>query len=493
LALPEIFAVRRNFSSERSLGTFREESLEFLTIVDLARLLQRLKTSPVELTEAMLARIERLNPSLRAFLTVLPDEALAAARRAEHNITHGRYRGPLHGIPICLKDNIWTRGARTTAGSRILRDFVPTADSVVARRLRRAGAILLGKTNLHEFAYGITNINPHYGWVRNPWNQTQISGGSSGGSAAALAAGLGYGSIGTDTGGSIRTPSAFCGVVGLKPSYGLISMQGIVPLAPSLDHAGPMGRCVTDVALLLEAVAGSDALDQGVSNIPPQPYSRSLQRSVSGLRLGWPVRGCFENTSSEVHEAVSKAACMLHSQGATLHDVSLEGAEAALQPANTVACAEAAAYHAASGYYPGHSREYGRDVRGHLRAGAKISAIDYLLALRARDLLLGIFERAFETVDAILVPALPLVAPSPNAPKVRLGRHQESLREAILRFSRPANFTGLPAISVPCGFTCDGLPIGLQIIAPRWQEACILRIAYHYEQSTKWHGMHPAL
>jgi aspartyl-tRNA(Asn)/glutamyl-tRNA(Gln) amidotransferase subunit A len=461
--------------------------------VETARLLQHRKVSPVDLTEAMLARIERLNPTLHAYLTVLPEEARASARRAERNILHGRYRGPLHGIPICLKDNIWTRGVRTTAGSRILRDFVPASDSVVARRLRQAGSILLGKTNLHEFAYGITSINPHYGWVRNPWDETRISGGSSGGSGAALAAGMAYASIGTDTGGSIRTPSALCGVVGLKPSYGRISMQGIVPLAPSLDHAGPMGRCVADVALLLEVLAGPDALDPRASDFPAPPYSRSLQRSIRGLHLGWPVRGCFENASREVQEAVAKAARVLRSQGATLHEVSLDGAEAALQPANIVASAEAAAYHTAAGYYPSRIREYGRDVRGHLRAAGKISPADYLRASAARNSLLRIFERAFETVDAILVPTLPFVAPPPDARLTQLREHQEPLRGAVLRFSRPANFTGLPAISVPCGITRNGLPIGLQIIAPRWQEARILCIAHRYEQSTKWRHMHPAL
>lgn len=464
-----------------------------MTIGDAARLLRRSKISPVELTEAMLTRIERLNSSLRAYITVLPDEARAAARQAERDILNGRYRGPLHGIPICLKDNIWTRGVRTTAGSHVLRDFVPDSDSVVARRLRQGGAILLGKTNLHEFAYGITSINPHYGWVRNPWDTTRISGGSSGGSAAALAAGLAYGSMGTDTGGSIRTPSAWCGVVGLKPSYGLVSMQGIVPLASSLDHAGPMGRCVEDVALLLEAVAGADALNHRARNDPALRYSHLLRRPIRGMRLGWPVRGCFENGLREMEAAVSRSARVLQSQGATLHEISLDGAEAALPSANTVAGAEAAAYHISAGYYPIHSREYGRDVRDRLRRGTKISAVDYLRALRARALLLRIFERAFERVDAILVPTLPLTAPTPDTQVVRLGGHQESLREAVLRFSRPANFTGLPAISVPCGMTREGLPIGLQIIAPHWKESRILRIAYRYEQAANWRHMRPAL
>jgi aspartyl-tRNA(Asn)/glutamyl-tRNA(Gln) amidotransferase subunit A len=475
------------------------DDLAFLTLEETGRLLKRRKVSPVELTEAALARIERLNPGLNAFLLVAADQARTAARRAERDILHGRYRSPLHGIPLCLKDNFWVRGMVTTAGSRILRDYVPPKDSTVASLLRKAGAVMLGKTNLHEFAYGVTSVNPHYGWVRNPWDETRISGGSSGGSAAAVAAGLAYGSVGTDTGGSIRNPSALCGIVGLKPTYGLVSMVGVVPLAPAMDHAGPMARTVMDAAILLEAIAGAEGMRS--SKIPhagkdfraAPSYTAMLKRSPRRLRLGWPVRGCFEGATEEVERAVSKAARKLESEGAALRKISLDGTEEAFEAANTVARAQASAYHMEAGYFPGRSSEYGKDVRPHLQAGRKISAVDFLHALAARDTLRRTFANAFEHVDAILAPTLPVTAPWPDQDDVRLGRGRESVRSIFLRFSRPANFAGLPAISVPCGFTRAGLPIGMQIIGPEWQDARVLQIAHLYEQATEWHRKHPVL
>jgi aspartyl-tRNA(Asn)/glutamyl-tRNA(Gln) amidotransferase subunit A len=474
-----------------------------LTLAEAGRLLKFREVSPVELTEVALRRIERLNPRLNAYLLVAADQARTAARRAERDILHGRYRGPLHGIPVCLKDNFWTRGMATTAGSRILRKFVPSTDSAVASRLRKAGAVMLGKTNLHEFAYGVTSVNPHYGWVRNPWDESRISGGSSGGSAAAVAAGLAYGSVGTDTGGSIRNPSALCGIVGLKPTYGLVSLEGVVPLAPAMDHAGPMARTVKDAAILLEAIAGaegmmaSEMLKAGGDFRTVPPYAALLNRSSKwppkGLRLGWPSRGCFAGATAEVERAVSKAARELGSAGAVLREISLDGAEAAFEAANIVARAQAAACHIAAGYFPACSGEYGRDVRFHLQAGCKISAVDFLRALAARETLRRIFENVFEHVDAILAPTLPVPAPRPDQDEVRLVGGKETVRSVFLRFSRPANFAGLPAVSVPCGFTGAGLPIGMQIIGPEWQDARILQIAHLYEQATGWHEKHPVL
>jgi aspartyl-tRNA(Asn)/glutamyl-tRNA(Gln) amidotransferase subunit A len=476
-----------------------DDELAFLTLAEAGRLLRSRKISPVELTEAALRRIERLNPQLNAYLLVTPDQALASARQAEREIARGQYRGALHGIPVCLKDNFWTHGIRTTAGSRILRDFVPGTDSAVAARLRKAGAVMLGKTNLHEFAYGVTSMNPHYGWVRNPWDEARISGGSSGGSAAAVASGMAYGSVGTDTGGSIRNPAALCGIVGLKPTYGLVSLEGVAPLAPSMDHAGPMARTARDAALLLDAIAGSGAaMKGGKVNAAPggkngTKYLASLDRSVKGLRLGWPVRGCFAGAVPEVERAISKAARVLESEGATLREVSLDGMEATVEAANTVARAEAAAYHMRAGYFPAHSSEYGRDVKSHLQAGRKITAVDYLRALAARDALRQIFKDAFEHVDAILAPTLPVTAPLPDDDEVRLAKGEETVRSVFLRFSRPGNFAGVPAISAPCGFTRAGLPIGMQIIGPEWQDARILQIVHLYEQATRWHEKHPVL
>ena len=266
----------------------QSESLAFLSIAALSSLLRQKKLSPVELTRLLLDRIERLNPQLNAFLTITADRALVDARRAEKEILARRWRGPLHGIPISLKDNICTRGIRTTAGSKVLEDFVPDQDATVARRLRRAGAVLLGKTNLHEFAYGVTNVNPHLGPARNPWALDRIPGGSSGGSAAAIASGLCFASIGSDTGGSIRIPAALCGIVGFKPTFGRVSCHGVIPLAPSLDHTGPLARSVADVAILLRAIAGRDSLDPTASSRPVPDYSQLLHRKLIRFRLGWP-------------------------------------------------------------------------------------------------------------------------------------------------------------------------------------------------------------
>jgi aspartyl-tRNA(Asn)/glutamyl-tRNA(Gln) amidotransferase subunit A len=482
---------------DRTESQRERDELAFLTLAEAGRLLRSRKISPVELTEAALGRIERLNPRLNAYLLVIAEQALGSARQAEREIAGGEYRGPLHGIPVCLKDNFWTRGIRTTAGSSILRDFVPATDSAVASRLRKAGAVMLGKTNLHEFAYGVTSVNPHYGWVRNPWDESRISGGSSGGSAAAVAAGMAYGSVGTDTGGSIRNPSALCGIVGLKPTYGLVSLEGVVPLAESMDHAGPMARTALDSALLLDVIAdvgaGTTSGKRSVATgrrLRPQ-YAASLGRPIKGLRLGWPVRGCFEGAVPEVGRAVAKAARVLESEGAALKEISLDGVEATVDAANIVARVEAAACHIAAGYFPAHSSKYGRDVRAHLLAGRRITAVDYLRALAARDALRQVFNDAFERVDAILAPTLPVTAPLPDQEEVRLAKGKETVRGVFIAFSRPANFAGVPAISVPCGFTRAGLPVGMQIIGPPWQDARLLQIAHLYEQATGWHEKHP--
>jgi aspartyl-tRNA(Asn)/glutamyl-tRNA(Gln) amidotransferase subunit A len=476
-----------------------DDELFFLTLAEAARLLKGRKISPLELTEAVLGRIERLNPLLNAYLLVTADQARATARNSEREILHGDYRGPLHGIPICLKDNFYTRGVITTAGSQVLRNFIPRANSDVVAHLQEAGAVMLGKTNLHEFAYGVTSVNPHYGWVRNPWDETRISGGSSGGSAAAVVAGLAYGSVGTDTGGSIRNPAALCGIVGLKPTYGLVSLNGVVPLALSMDHAGPMARTVRDAAILLDAIARAAATTaSSKKSVAPKRkagprYAASLDRPIKGLRLGWPVRCCYAGATPEVERAVNVAARVLESEGAKLREISLDGVEATVEAANIVARAEALAYHAQAGYFPGRASEYGRDVKSHLQAARKISALDYLRALGARDVLRGIFEGAFKNVDGILAPTLPVTAPLRDQDVVRLANGEESVRSVFIRFSRPANFAGLPAVSVPCGFSDAGLPIGLQIIGPAWEDARVLQIAHAYERASGWHEKHPLL
>jgi len=332
--------------------------LAFLSIDQAAKLLEKKEISPVELVEACLARIERLNPHLNSFITVIPDRARREARAAQRDIARGKWKGPLHGIPISLKDNIWSRGIRTTAGSKILADFVPKADSDVAARLKRAGAILLGKTNLHEFAYGVTNDNPHFGPARNPWNRERITGGSSGGSAAAVASGMCLASVGSDTGGSIRIPSALCGVAGLKPTFGLVSVQGIVPLAGSLDHAGPIARSATDVCVILEALAGE------YPRPAARPDYRKLRRMLpKRLRLGWPDEYFFDRVDAEVRRLIEDAVAIFQSVGAEIKKVKMPRLKAALLPAtNDIALAEATHYHESQGYFPARAAEL-RDSR----------------------------------------------------------------------------------------------------------------------------------
>src|SRR5579862_3080497 len=333
-----------------------ESELAFLTIEQAARLLRKKSISPSDLIEVALARIERFNPTLNAFITVV-DHARSEARRAEKQLCRRGTKSLLCGIPLSIKDNFLTRGVRTTAGSLILTDFVPDTDSDVVGKLRHAGAIVVGKTNMHEFAYGITNENPHFGPARNPWDLDRVTGGSSGGSAAALAMGIGYAATGTDTGGSIRIPSALCGIVGLKPTFGLVSVEGVVPLARTLDHAGPMARTVTDVCIMLETIA--DNYPRGAI----RPDYRKLRKSrPRKFRIGWPKQYFFERIDREVHDAIESAAKCLKSLGATIQDVSLPNLDQSVEPSTNIALAEATQYHESKGYFPAQASKYGDEV-----------------------------------------------------------------------------------------------------------------------------------
>ena len=473
-----------------------ETELTCLSIGEAAALISKQRLSPVKLTEAVLRRVEELNPKLNAYLTVVAQAAMAEARRAESEIRRGRHRGPLHGIPIAIKDNIWTGGVRTTAGSKILREFVPSEDATAVRRLKRAGAIVIGKTNLHEFAYGVTTVNPHYGATRNPWNQERIAGGSSGGSAAALASGICAGSVGTDTGGSVRIPAALCGVVGLKATFGRVSCHGSVPLAPSFDHVGPMARTVGDVAILLRAIAGHDSRDATTVAIPVPDFAAGLKgagRKKTALRIGWPRDYFFERVEGEILEAVKAAARQFEKLGATIEEVPLPHVAESVDPSTHIALAEARAVHENAGYFPAHAAEYSEETRKRLEMGADVRAVDYLKALEFRKVVRGDFEKAFERVDAILTPTTPIAAPGMDDAMISVGGEQEHVRMALLRMNRPSNFTGLPAISILCGFTHSRLPIGLQLIGRAFEEAPLLQIAHLYEQATEWHTMRPKL
>jgi aspartyl-tRNA(Asn)/glutamyl-tRNA(Gln) amidotransferase subunit A len=452
-------------------------------ILETSELLRRGAVSPVELTTDCLARIEKLNSRLNAFIAVTADAALAAARQAEAEIRRGDWRGPLHGIPLALKDLIDAAGVRTTAASLLFKNRVPTEDAEVVRRLKAAGAVLLGKQNLHEFAYGGSSMVSAFGEVRNAWNPEHIAGGSSGGSATAVAAGLGYGAIGTDTAGSIREPSALCGVVGLKPTYGRVSARGVVPLSVSLDHVGPIGRTVADVAALLAGIAGHDPRDKASLDAPVADYAAGIRKKFQTFQVGLPQKFFFEDLDAEVASAINHAVSGLVALGAEIRDVELP-----VPTDRTLQSAEAYAFHA--GFVARNPELYQPETLRRIRTGQNVTT-EALLTSR------GELERArrdivsiFADVDVLVTPTTPIVAPTIAELKQNpdLLRPQELL---LLRNTRPINVWGLPAISVPCGFTEAGLPIGLQIVGPPWGESAIIRIAHAYEQATAWHKRQP--
>jgi aspartyl-tRNA(Asn)/glutamyl-tRNA(Gln) amidotransferase subunit A len=399
----------------------------------------------------------------------------------------------LLGIPIALKDNICTRGIRTTAGSRILRDFVPPEDATVARKLGRAGAILLGKTNMNEFAYGITGNNAHYGPAHNPWALDRMTGGSSAGSTAAVAAGLCVASVGTDTGGSVRIPSAFCGIVGIKPTFGRVSVFGTIPLAPSFDHVGPIARSVPDGAILLGLLAGRDPLDPTSSRQRVEDFRGALAKPLQTFHLGRPHEHFWEKLDSEVRRAAETALRDFEKNGAAVREVSLPHLKESLEAATDISLAESLHTHKAAGYFPDRAGEYSEEVRLRIEAGGSVPAIRYLEAFDTRKKMLAEFDAAFRDVDAIVAPTVPFPAPPMGAEYVEINDERISVRAAVVGMNRPPNFTGLPAISIPCGFTHEGLPIGLQLIGRAFDETTLLRIAYSYERSHDWALRHPPL
>jgi aspartyl-tRNA(Asn)/glutamyl-tRNA(Gln) amidotransferase subunit A len=465
--------------------------LAFLPISQVAALLERKKVSSSEVLAAFLERVRELNCRVNAYIYVDPEDVQRQAREADEQIAHGRYRGPLHGIPIAVKDNILTAGIPTTAGSKILKAFVPTKNAFVVERLRRAGAIILGKTNLSEFAYGATTNNAHFGPTLNPWDTQRSPGGSSGGSAAAVAACMAAASLGTDTGGSIRIPSALCGVVGFKPTFGRVSCQGVVPLAASFDHVGPLARTVLDAAIVLRIIAGYDSLDEGSARKSVPDYPQMLKKRLGRPRLGLPKQYYFEDLDEEVRTAMDTAIQCFRKLGASVREVSLPHVAESSEPSTQAAFAEATSYHQLAGYFPARADEYGKDVRERLEIGAKVLATDYLKAFAIAKLMRKDFEDAFTSVDAILTPTAPISAPGTRVKMVEINSHLEPVRLALIRLNRPQNVTGLPAISVPCGFTRTRLPIGMQIIGRAFDEPTVLRLAHAYEQATQWHLLRP--
>jgi len=450
------------------------------TIAELAPRLRRKEISPVEVTRACLDRIEKLNPALNAFITVTADSALAEARAAEREIARGEWRGPLHGIPVALKDLIDTAGTRTTAASAVFEHRIPAEDAEVVRRLRRAGAVFVGKNNLHEFAYGGSSLVSFFGDVHNPRNAAHIAGGSSGGSAAAVAAGLCYAAIGTDTAGSIREPAALCGCVGLKPTYGRVSARGVIPLAWSLDHVGPLAATVGDAALVLQAIAGYDALDVCSVEVPVADYVPGLRDGAKSLRVGIPRTYFLDDLDDEVRAAFEQALVVLRALVASVRDVQIE-----VSSDRAVQAAESFAYHAEN--VAKTPELYQPETLRRIRTGEQISAAEYIQRRRELDQERRRAHDFFAEVDLLVTPTMPIPAPA----IADLKKDPAALRPAeliLLRNTRPFNVWGLPAASVPCGFTKSDLPIGLQIAGPHWREDLVLRLAQAYESATAWHG-----
>lgn len=435
----------------------------------------------MELTQHLLERIREWNPRLNAYITVCEESALQMAKQAEAELCSKkkkrRDRGPLHGIPISLKDNIYTKDVRTTGGSKILKDFVPLHDAPVVTALKKAGAVILGKTNMHEFAYGVTTENPHYGPTRNPWDLERIPGGSSGGSAAALAAGLCYGSIGTDTGGSIRIPASLCGVVGLKPGVGRVNAEDVIPLSPTLDFVGPLARSPQDAALLLDPIFVRGKKE------PRFLPGRALPRKRK-MNLGIPKEFFWEVVDPEVRRMFEGALKLLEKQGARLMEISFPQMADTEDAGNQIAWAEATVYHQEAGWYPERSEEYGEDVRTRLEMGSKVTAVSYLKAREFRDKFKAVFHEtlAANGIDALVTPTTPVAAPRIGEETVSIGARNHPVRALLLRLNRPANLVGAPAISMPCDLTRDGLPVGLQLIADWTEEARLLEIAARFER-----------
>ncbi|HEY4273551.1 MAG TPA: amidase [Candidatus Udaeobacter sp.] len=464
-----------------------------LSLSEASRLIRRKKVSPVELTHECLSQIERLNPKLNAFITVTADSALAEARQAESEIQHDRWKGPLHGIPIALKDLIDTAGVRTTAASALFKDRIPAQDAEVVRRLKAAGAVLLGKLNLHEFAYGGSSVISYYGPVHNPWNLDDSPGGSSGGSAAAVAAHLCYGAIGSDTGGSVRQPASYCGVVGLKPTYGRVSTSGVIPLSWSLDHLGPMTRTVMDAALMLQVIAGYNSQDPTTIDIPVPDYAATIATTTSSLRLGI-LRDYFDDgINPEIQAAMEAALSVLKTITGNQRDIAPLATggsySSIMDPYVTILRAEAYTYH--KEYVAKSPELYQAQTLKRIQTGADITASAYIQSRRQLEQVRRSISRVFENVDLLITPTT-CVPPFPisDLSDPNTLREKELL---MLRNTRPFNMLGLPTVSVPCGLTRTNLPIGMQITGPSGAEAMVLRLAHTYEQVTEWHEHKPNL
>ena len=470
------------------------EDLLKLTITEIAPRIRSGEVSPVELTEAALARAERLQPQLNSFITILHEQARAQAREQEAAIARGEYLGPLQGIPIGIKDNLATAGILTTLGTKVLADYVPDEDAEVVRRCKQAGAIIIGKENLEEFAAGATSNNPFYGAVHNPWDLHHVPGGSSGGGAANVASGVTFASLGTDLGGSVRLPGTFCGVVGLKQTFGRVSQRGLLVTSFNGDHIGPMTRSVSDSALVLQAIAGYDSLDPSTIPVPVPDYSAALGQNLAGLKIGVPSNYYFEQLDEEVEETVRRGIAALQELGVTIREISIPSMEYA-GALNIAPMADRIVTH--EPYIDANREAYGPDTLYRTLAGQFVLGRDYSKSMKVQRIIKEEHARILTEVDFLVTPTSPVPAPRIDAPYINMEGSDHRVRgpgsSLISRNTSPMNATGLPAISVPCGFTEGGLPIGIQFIGSPFDEAGLFRVAQGYEAISPSPGRWPSI
>ncbi len=460
--------------------------LHFKTITEVAALIKSKQLSPVEVAAAMLERIEKLDGRYKSYATLMADQAMAAARAAEQEIASGNYRGPLHGVPVAVKDLCFTRGVRTMGGTKALANHVTDFDSTVVAKLESAGAVLLGKLNLTEGAMG--GYNPEFDVPQNPWNAERWTGSSSSGSGVATAAGLCFGSLGSDTGGSIRFPAAACGVVGLKPTWGRVSRYGVMALAESLDHVGPLTRSSADAGIILQAIAGEDSNDPTTLSDAVPDMLDGIAQGVRGVRIGLDEKYATNGVDPELAQAVLAGIKALEGQGAEIVEVQMPDIDSYV-PAWPVLCsAEAVAAHQAT--YPSQRDDYGPWFRGWLDMGAKVTGAEYARANNMRAECNGLLRRVFERIDVLACPSM-IAPPHPVTLEKSYGPMDDMRGTAFQRYTAPYDFSGVPTLSVPCGLNSEGLPLSLQFVGKHLAERLLCRVGYAYEQATEWHSMHP--
>ncbi|OMP68740.1 Asp-tRNA(Asn)/Glu-tRNA(Gln) amidotransferase GatCAB subunit A [Domibacillus epiphyticus] len=466
------------------------KELSKMSIEELAPLIASKEISPTELTKSVLEQAISHNPKINAFIRIDEENALLAASKAESEIAEGNYLGPLHGIPMALKDIFFLDGQVSTMGSKIHKDFAADYDATVVSKLKQAGAILIGTLNMHEYAWGGTTNNPHFGPCRNPWNTERIPGGSSGGSGAAVAADMSIASLGTDTAGSIRIPSAACGIVGLKPTHGRVSKHGCFPLSWSLDHVGPMTKTVTDAAIMLEAIAGYDPNDPTTINVPVQKYTQFLKEDIKGLVIGVEENYYFQDIDEEVSARVREGIETLRALGAEIKPVSVPALKHTLFAEYVTILGESGAIH--HNNMKERPLDFGEDVRISLGLAEMPSAVDYVMGQQIRRKLVQDFNEVFQSVDVIIAPTLPIVAPKIGEETTLVNGKPSMVTNDLIRLNSPSNLSGLPSLSIPCGLS-KGLPVGMQIIGKAFDESTLLKVGFAFEQTKPMGNQKPQL